>query len=84
MGMVDQRRLRLPKDEDHSHYIRRVPLAAPQADQQWQAHAPQSSLGIVRIETNAGVTGIGFGGAGLIGQATIRQLTHELLIRAEV
>jgi len=27
-----------------------------------------------------GVTGIGFGDAGLIGQATIRQLTHEFLI----
>jgi D-arabinonate dehydratase len=38
-----------------------------------------ADLGIVRIETDAGITGIGLGGTGLVGQAAIQQLTHELI-----
>src|ERR671917_1645846 len=38
-----------------------------------------ASLGILRIETDAGITGIGLGGTGLVGQATIQQLTNELI-----
>src|ERR671931_278429 len=54
----------------------------------WPRHKPisngkhtytHSSLGVVRIETDAGITGIGLGGTGLVGQATIQQLTHELI-----
>src|SRR6185503_8351083 len=54
----------------------------------WPRHKPISngkhtythaSLGIVRIETDAGITGIGLGGTGLVGQATIQELTHELI-----
>jgi L-alanine-DL-glutamate epimerase-like enolase superfamily enzyme len=54
----------------------------------WPRHTPirngkhtytHASLGIVRIETDEGVTGIGLGGTGLVGQATIQALTHELL-----
>lgn len=54
----------------------------------WPRHKPisngkhtytHSSLGVVRIETDAGVTGIGLGGTGLVGQATIQVLTHELM-----
>jgi L-alanine-DL-glutamate epimerase-like enolase superfamily enzyme len=54
----------------------------------WPRHKPisngkhtytHSSLGVVRIETDEGYTGIGLGGTGLIGQATIKELTHELI-----
>ncbi len=54
----------------------------------WPRHTPirngkhtytHASLGIVRIETDEGVTGIGLGGTGLVGQATIQALTHDLL-----
>jgi L-alanine-DL-glutamate epimerase-like enolase superfamily enzyme len=38
-----------------------------------------ASLGIVRIETDEGITGIGLGGTGLVGQATIASLKHELI-----
>src|SRR5437667_10381954 len=62
--------------------------AIPTEEFQWPRHKPISngkhtythaSLGIVRIDTDAGVTGIGLGGTGLVGQATIQQLTHELI-----
>jgi D-arabinonate dehydratase len=54
----------------------------------WPRHKPISngkhtythaSLGIVRIETDAGIAGVGLGGTGLIERATIQQLTHELI-----
>src|ERR687885_1930215 len=54
----------------------------------WPRHVPirngkhtytHSGLGIVKIETDEGITGIGLGGTGLIGQATIQELTHELI-----
>ena len=38
-----------------------------------------SGLGIVKIETDENVTGIGLGGTGLVGQATIEGLKHELI-----
>src|ERR687884_1267586 len=38
-----------------------------------------SGLGIVKIETDENITGIGLGGTGLIGQATIQTLKHELI-----
>jgi L-alanine-DL-glutamate epimerase-like enolase superfamily enzyme len=54
----------------------------------WPRHTPirngkhtytHSGLGIVRIETDEGTTGIGLGGTGLVGQATIQMLKHELI-----
>src|SRR5258708_5118586 len=54
----------------------------------WQRHVPirngkhtytHSGLGIVKIETDENVTGIGLGGTGLVGQATIEGLKHELI-----
>ena len=36
-----------------------------------------SGLGLVKIETDENVTGIGLGGTGLVGQATIEGLKHE-------
>src|ERR671922_617710 len=54
----------------------------------WPRHTPirngkhtytHSGLGIVNIETDAGITGIGLGGTGLVGQATIESLKHELI-----
>lgn len=38
-----------------------------------------SGLGLVKIETDEGVTGIGLGGAGAVGQATIEQLKPQLI-----
>src|SRR5882757_3697572 len=38
-----------------------------------------SGLGIVKIETDENITGIGLGGTGLIGQATIETLKHDLI-----
>jgi len=38
-----------------------------------------SGLGIVKIETDENITGIGLGGTGLVGQATIEGLKHELI-----
>jgi L-alanine-DL-glutamate epimerase-like enolase superfamily enzyme len=38
-----------------------------------------ADLGIVTIETDAGITGIGLGGTGLVGQATIEVLKHQLI-----
>src|SRR5437868_5704416 len=38
-----------------------------------------SGLGIVKVETDENVTGIGLGGTGLIGQATIETLKHDLI-----
>src|SRR6202171_50185 len=38
-----------------------------------------SGLGIVKIETDENVTGIGLGGTGLIGQATIETLKQQLI-----
>src|ERR671937_482150 len=38
-----------------------------------------SGLGIVKIETDENITGIGLGGTGLIGQATIETLKRELI-----
>src|SRR5919204_4466745 len=38
-----------------------------------------ADLGIVRVQTDAGITGIGLGGSGLVGQAAIQQLSHELI-----
>src|SRR5919199_5939180 len=54
----------------------------------WPRHVPirngkhtytHSGLGIVNIETDDGITGIGLGGTGLIGQATIDTLKHDLI-----
>src|SRR5215472_11033272 len=54
----------------------------------WPRHTPirngkhtytHSGLGIVNIETDEGITGIGLGGTGLIGQATIETLKRELI-----
>src|SRR5436853_3073401 len=54
----------------------------------WPRHVPirngkhtytHSGLGIVKIETDENVTGIGLGGTGLVGQATIEGLKHELI-----
>src|SRR5260370_19091259 len=54
----------------------------------WPRHPPtrngkhtytHSGLGIVTIETDEHVTGIGLGGTGLVGQATIEMLKHELI-----
>src|SRR5438132_11367036 len=39
----------------------------------------QSGLGHVKTETDENVTGIGLGGTGLVGQATIEGLKHELI-----
>ncbi len=38
-----------------------------------------SGLGVVRIETDENVTGIGLGGTGLVGQATIEMLKQQLI-----
>src|SRR5215472_9949671 len=54
----------------------------------WPRHTPirngkhtytHSGLGVVKIETDENVTGIGLGGTGLIGQATIETLKRELI-----
>src|SRR6266478_4279937 len=54
----------------------------------WPRHVPirngkhtntHSGLGIVKIETDENVTGIGLGGTGLVGQATIEGLKQELI-----
>jgi L-alanine-DL-glutamate epimerase-like enolase superfamily enzyme len=54
----------------------------------WPRHVPisngkhtytHSGLGLVKIETDAGITGIGLGGTGLVGQATIQHLKKELI-----
>src|ERR1700682_3492797 len=54
----------------------------------WPRHTPirngkhtytHSGLGIVRIETDEGITGIGLGSTGLVGQATIQSLQSELI-----
>jgi L-alanine-DL-glutamate epimerase-like enolase superfamily enzyme len=54
----------------------------------WPRHKPisngkhtytHSGLGLVKIETDAGVTGIGLGGDGAIQRATIETLTAELI-----
>ncbi len=54
----------------------------------WPRHKPisngkhtytHSGLGLVKIETDAGITGIGLGGTGLVGRATIERLTPELI-----
>jgi len=54
----------------------------------WPRHVPirngkhtytHSGLGIVKIETDENITGIGLGGTGLIGQATIETLKRELI-----
>jgi L-alanine-DL-glutamate epimerase-like enolase superfamily enzyme len=37
------------------------------------------ALGIVKIETDENITGIGLGGTGRVGQATIEELKHELI-----
>ncbi|HEY3081398.1 MAG TPA: mandelate racemase/muconate lactonizing enzyme family protein [Chloroflexota bacterium] len=38
-----------------------------------------SGLGLVKIETDDGITGIGLGGTGLVEQATVEQLKKELI-----
>jgi L-alanine-DL-glutamate epimerase-like enolase superfamily enzyme len=54
----------------------------------WPRHTPisnglhtytHSGLDLVKIETDAGITGIGLGGGGLVGKATIEHLTPQLL-----
>ena len=54
----------------------------------WPRHKPisnglhtytHSGLALVKIDTDAGVTGIGLGGGGLIGRATIEHLKKELI-----
>src|ERR1700716_2137435 len=60
----------------------------PTEEFSWPRHVPirngkhtytHSGLGIVNIETDENITGIGLGGTGLIGQATIEGLKHELI-----
>jgi len=54
----------------------------------WPRHKPisnglhtytHSGLDLVKIETDEGITGIGLGGGGLIGKATIAHLTPQLI-----
>ena len=54
----------------------------------WPRHTPisnglhtytHSGLALVKIETDAGITGIGLGGGGLIGRATVQHLTSTLI-----
>src|ERR671933_2596287 len=54
----------------------------------WPRHVPirngkhtytHAGLGIVRIDTDAGVTGIGLGATGMVGHATVATLKHELI-----
>ncbi len=54
----------------------------------WPRHKPisnglhtytHSGLALVKIETDAGITGIGLGGGGLIGRATVQHLTKTLI-----
>ncbi len=54
----------------------------------WPRHKPisnglhtytHSGLDLVKIETDEGITGIGLGGGGIIGKATIEHLTKELI-----
>jgi len=54
----------------------------------WPRHKPisnglhtytHSGLSLVKIETDEGITGIGLGGGGLIGRATVQHLTKELI-----
>jgi D-arabinonate dehydratase len=54
----------------------------------WPRHVPirngkhtytHAGLGIVRIETDAGLTGIGLGATGMVGHATVATLKHELI-----
>jgi len=54
----------------------------------WPRHKPitngkhtytHSGLGLVKIETDEGITGIGLGGSGLIGRATVEHLKKELI-----
>ncbi|HZQ97863.1 MAG TPA: mandelate racemase/muconate lactonizing enzyme family protein, partial [Chloroflexota bacterium] len=54
----------------------------------WPRHKPisngkhtytHSGLALVKIETDAGITGIGLGGGGLVGNATIQHLKKELI-----
>ena len=54
----------------------------------WPRHKPisnglhtytHSGLDLVKIETDAGITGTGLGGGGAIGRATIQTLTKELI-----
>ena len=53
----------------------------------WPRHTPitngkhtytHEDLGVVRVETDAGCTGIGLGGTGLAGKATIEHLAQDL------
>src|SRR5437867_11040073 len=55
---------------------------------QWPRHKPitngkhtytHSGLSLVKIETDAGITGIGLGGGGLVGNATITHLKQGLI-----
>jgi D-arabinonate dehydratase len=55
----------------------RWPLARPIANgKHTSTHA---GLALVKIETDEGITGIGLGGAGAVGQATIETLTPQLI-----
>jgi L-alanine-DL-glutamate epimerase-like enolase superfamily enzyme len=54
----------------------------------WPRHKPisnglhtytHSGLDLVKIETDAGITGIGLGGGGLVGHATVERLKGELI-----
>lgn len=54
----------------------------------WPRHKPisngkhtytHSGLALVKIETDEGITGIGLGGGGLVGQATIETLKQEII-----
>src|SRR5437667_8152279 len=62
--------------------------AIPTEEFRWPRHKPisngkhtytHSGLALVKIDTDAGVTGIGLGGGGLIGRATIEHLKKELI-----
>src|ERR671933_1545773 len=62
--------------------------AVTSEEYRWPRHKPISNglhtythagLGLVKIETDAGITGIGLGGDGPVGRATIEQLKPELL-----
>jgi L-alanine-DL-glutamate epimerase-like enolase superfamily enzyme len=63
-------------------------IAVTSEEFRWPRHKPISNgkhtythagLSLVKIETDAGVTGIGLGGGGLIGRATVETLKKELI-----
>src|SRR5699024_1683279 len=81
---------RLPPGGEHGRIARRrrdVKITSIVTEEfRWPRHKPisnglhtytHSGLSLVKIETDAGVTGIGLGGGGLIGRSTIEHLKKE-------